>query len=560
PAEVALNKTLEIDPKFSPAYGLLSAALVSNNRAQETLASMDAVLKKDPNNPRALMVKGLVHDSLQESEKAKEAYEKLLVTAPDFVPALNNLAYIYAVKLQKYDEARKLAEHARALQPEDVSVADTLGWIYFRQGDFAKALPLVQEAAAKLGDNSEVQFHLGMVSSAMGQTDTAKAAFERALQSTGPFTGKEESERRLATLKAGQGEGASASSAELAAQVAAQPTDLVLKLRLAAAYEKEGDSTKAADIYKAALAQNPALPAAATRLAAIYLGPLNQPEAAFDWAKKARALAPGDAEVAIILGRAALRNRNATQAYSLLQDASKGAGPEARIDFAQAAYAIGRMDEAVEILKKLIADAPQSPVIAEANVFADLAAAGEQPMPIEEAVAKQAGQAATDFPNLLAAKFVRARSLRDQSKPTDAISILEGIVAGYPEFFPAQRELARIYAAMPEKADRAYELATKARKAAPQDPESAKVLAAICFGRKDFAQTRQLLQSIDKPDSPLEAGDLFLLGMAQFELKEPAKSQETLQKALDAKLEEPQATKANETIDAIKKTAEAPGA
>ncbi len=558
-AETALSRALEIDPAFAPAYGLFSEALVANNRARETLDRMDAVLEKSPDNARALMMKGMVNEKLQDFAAAKDAYVKLLAVAPDHVPALNNLAYIKAVKFQKFDEAQKLAEHARELQPGDESVADTLGWIYFLNGDFARALPLVQEAAAKLSDNPEVQFHLGMTSSAMGHKDIARGAFEQALKSTEPFPGKEESERRLASLKAGQDGETSASSAELAAQVAAQPTDLVLKLRLAAAYEKEGESSKAVEIYTGALAQNPALPAAAARLATIYLDSLNQPQAALDWAKKARALAPSNPEVAIILGRAAMRNHDAVQAYSLLRDTTRGAGPEALFDFAHAAYAIGRETEAVEILQKLISEAPDSPVVAKAKTFSGLAAAGEQPTAIEGAMAKQAEQASVDYPDLLAAKFVVARSLSEQSKPGDAIPILEEVVSDYPEFFAAQRELARIYAGMPDKLDRAYELASKARKASPEDSQSARVLAAICFGRKDFAQTRQLLESMDKPDSPLEAGDLFYLGMAQFELKEPAKSRETLQRALDAKLGEPQAIEARKTIEAVKKTNAVPG-
>jgi Tfp pilus assembly protein PilF len=104
-----------------------------------------------------------------------------LAKNPEFVPALNNLAYIYADKLNNVDKAYELAQKARKLR-SDPSVADTLGWVLYKKGDYQQAQTLLQESAGKLPQNSDVQFHLGMASYMMGQADTARAAFQQALK------------------------------------------------------------------------------------------------------------------------------------------------------------------------------------------------------------------------------------------------------------------------------------------------------------------------------------------------------------------------------------------
>ncbi len=84
--------------------------------------------------------------------------------------------------------------------PNDPSVADTLGWILFRRGEYARALALIEESAPKLAADPEVQFHLGMAHYMMGEEDPARVALQAAVAASKDFPGKEEARRRLAML------------------------------------------------------------------------------------------------------------------------------------------------------------------------------------------------------------------------------------------------------------------------------------------------------------------------------------------------------------------------
>ena len=146
------------------------------------------------------MILALVYDRMKDYPKARDAYEKLLSTQPNFVPALNNLAYLYTERLNDLDKAYDLARKAHELQGQDASIGDTFGWILYKRGDYQQALPILQESAGKAADNPEIQFHLGMTAYMMGQTDLARVALQESGQRSQRFPrqGREQTPSRFA--------------------------------------------------------------------------------------------------------------------------------------------------------------------------------------------------------------------------------------------------------------------------------------------------------------------------------------------------------------------------
>ena len=174
------------------------------------------------------MTLALVYERMKDYPKARDAYEKLLSTQPNFVPALNNLAYLYTERLNDLDKAYDLARKAHELQGQDASIGDTFGWVLYKRGDYQQALPILQESAGKATDNPEIQFHLGMTAYMMGQTDLARAALRKAASAAKDFPGKDESKRRLALLESGTGSSPELSISQLEAMTKEQPNDVIV--------------------------------------------------------------------------------------------------------------------------------------------------------------------------------------------------------------------------------------------------------------------------------------------------------------------------------------------
>src|SRR5262249_42722326 len=131
---------------------------------------------------------------------ARDAYEKLLTIAPNFPAALNNLAVLYSERLGQVDKAYDLAKKANEAAPNEPHLADTLGWILFKKGDYGNALRLLQESASKLPDLPEIQFHVGMAHYMLGEEDPARIALQKAADASANSAEKDEARQRLALL------------------------------------------------------------------------------------------------------------------------------------------------------------------------------------------------------------------------------------------------------------------------------------------------------------------------------------------------------------------------
>ena len=163
-------------------------------------AEYKAALDKNPNSLLAHMSLGMIYDSQKKPDLAKEHYRQALKISPNFPPAANNLAYLYAEKGENLDEALNLAQGAKEMAPEDPHVSDTLGWVYYRKNIHGRAVTHLQEAAEKAPQNPAIRYHLGMAYLKQGDKGNAKKELKKALDLSSQFPGAEEAKTALQNL------------------------------------------------------------------------------------------------------------------------------------------------------------------------------------------------------------------------------------------------------------------------------------------------------------------------------------------------------------------------
>ena len=548
---MVLKKALQLDPNSGPAYDMLVASYLATNRLPDAAQEIEAALSKAPQNQSALMTLASIREKQKDYAKAREAYEKLLALNPNFVPALNNLSYLYAEQFNQPDKAYELAQKARTLDPGNAAVADTLGWAAYKRGDYSQALALLQESAGKLGANPEIQYHLGMAHYMMAQVDAARAAFQRAIATPGDFPSKAEAQSRLALLGDGSGTASSLTADQLEQLLQKQPNDLIARLRLAEAYERQNDWTKAADAYEAALKVNPKLASAALKLAQIYSGPVPNKEKALSYAKTARTLAPNDPQTTAVLGRVAFDTGDYSWAYNLLQESSRQlqSDPKVLHDLAWAAYGLGKVDAAREAMERSLKASPTPENVEDAKSFLALTALEEgNPASLGSAKAEIDAKLKTDpkyVPALMAAAGLDLQTGNKAAATDQYRQVLER----FPDFAPAQKRLALIYADDPAHSAEALDLATRARKALPDDPEVAQLLGQLNYQKKDYTHAIQLLQESAR-SKPLDATGLYYLGVSQLAANEKLAGRQTLDQALAHGLKDPLAAEAKRALAA----------
>ena len=111
-------------------------------------------------NPRFYFWFGVALDQAKKTDRAIDVLETCLESDPEFADALNYLAYLWAVRGERLDEALRHAQTALSLDPQNAAYLDTLGWIYFQQGRYADALQYLRQADALHPNDAEILEHI----------------------------------------------------------------------------------------------------------------------------------------------------------------------------------------------------------------------------------------------------------------------------------------------------------------------------------------------------------------------------------------------------------------
>ncbi|MGD9809738.1 MAG: tetratricopeptide repeat protein [Sphingobium sp.] len=130
---------------------------------------------------------------------ARPILEQVVELSPDSAPALNHLGYALADRSENLPEAIRLLEKANRLRPQEPAFTDSLGWAFFRSGQYDKALPLLQDAVAAAPENAEINDHMGDLLWAMGRRFEARYAWKAALVGLDDEAGDETRRKEIAS-------------------------------------------------------------------------------------------------------------------------------------------------------------------------------------------------------------------------------------------------------------------------------------------------------------------------------------------------------------------------
>jgi len=161
---------------------LAEAQILRRSKAhKEVFDVLNDGLKKLPDYPELLYDRALAAEKLGKIKILEQDLRKLIKLKPDNAHAYNALGYSMAERGIKLPEALELIRKAVELSPEDPYIMDSLGWVYYRMGNFVEGLNYLNLAFAARPD-PEIAAHLGEVLWAKGAKDNAKDIWRDALE------------------------------------------------------------------------------------------------------------------------------------------------------------------------------------------------------------------------------------------------------------------------------------------------------------------------------------------------------------------------------------------
>lgn len=148
-----------------------------------------------------LFAKGAVLERMRRQDEAEVALKQALALDPASAQVLNYLGYMWVDQGKNIDEAFALLQRALSLAPNDGAIVDSVGWAYYRQKDYAKALVYLERAAELVPDDATVTDHLGDVYAALDRREEARQQWQRALEQLDDAKGDDHDPSLRETLK-----------------------------------------------------------------------------------------------------------------------------------------------------------------------------------------------------------------------------------------------------------------------------------------------------------------------------------------------------------------------
>jgi len=161
-------------------------AATENNQAKEVAESLlRGVLGRHPDNLAAMSRLAMLLQIAGRNTESAKLYEKILELSPDNVIAMNNLAWIMCEERNNYQEALELAQRGLKIAPQYIDLIDTRGMVYYRLGEFDKAIQDFSECIRLYPSGVPAavasRFHLGRAFAKLGQTNKAIEYLNQAL-------------------------------------------------------------------------------------------------------------------------------------------------------------------------------------------------------------------------------------------------------------------------------------------------------------------------------------------------------------------------------------------
>ena len=196
-----LERAVNQNPELTAAYYTIGNVYATQKQFDAALDQYRKVLRKTPKAISAYMMIGTLYDKQKQIAKANEAYQKILDIDNNFAPAANNLAWNYAEHGGNLDIALTLAQKAREARGNDPSVADTLGWIYFKKKSYSTAIALFRESNEKFRErNPTVLYHLAQAYDKNGDEAAARQSVKKALALNTDFAESQNARKLLISL------------------------------------------------------------------------------------------------------------------------------------------------------------------------------------------------------------------------------------------------------------------------------------------------------------------------------------------------------------------------
>lgn len=194
----------EAAPTDDEAAVTYADLLRANEMFAESVTVMDGVIARAGPTPdwRLLYMRGVALERINRWPEAERDLQAALASEPNEPELLNFLGYSWIDRGERLTEAMDMVKRAVAASPRSGPIIDSLGWAYYRLGDYRNAVEQLEAAVLLEPSDPEINNHLGDAYWRVGRRIEAEFQWRRVLSLDPPAKIRAEAE---AKLKGGMG-------------------------------------------------------------------------------------------------------------------------------------------------------------------------------------------------------------------------------------------------------------------------------------------------------------------------------------------------------------------
>ncbi len=169
---------------FEPLYRI-GNLLRAQERFAEAADAYDRayqrLAKSEPHHWSLFYFRGISLERDGQWRRAEADFLKALELQPEQPYVMNYLAYSWVEQKVNLDEAKQMLVRAVELRPNDGYIVDSLGWVYFRLGNYDDAVIYLERAVELKPQDPVINDHLGDAYWRVGREQEARFQWHRAL-------------------------------------------------------------------------------------------------------------------------------------------------------------------------------------------------------------------------------------------------------------------------------------------------------------------------------------------------------------------------------------------
>lgn len=175
-----LDRAIQFDPGFAPAYHNRAIALMNLGNYKQALHDLDQSIALDPTFVRAYSTRSELYINLGQYDAALEDLTHIITLDSKFAPAYSNRANVF-MQLGQYKQSRMDLDLAIKLDPSNPQNYLNLGRLFLQLRNYEEAERTLRRALALSPNNPDCYFYLGQTYRRMQRYGEAVSALEQGL-------------------------------------------------------------------------------------------------------------------------------------------------------------------------------------------------------------------------------------------------------------------------------------------------------------------------------------------------------------------------------------------